>query len=82
LTKDLAKLFGLNATSGLVVTGVQEGSIAEQSGIKAGDMIEKAGGRAMNSVEDFEMAKTESAGADGLVLDVRSGYRRRFFVVL
>ena len=82
LSKDLAKQFGLKATSGLVVTGVQEGSVAEQSGIKAGDMIEKAGGRAMNSVEDFEKAKTELTGGDGLVLNVRSSSGRRFFVVL
>ena len=82
LTKDLAKQFGLKATSGLVVSGVQEGSVAEQSGIKAGDMIEKAGGRAMISVEDFEMAKTEFTGADGLVLNVRSANGRRYFVVL
>ena len=64
------------------MTGVQEGSIAEQSGIKAGDMIEKAGGKALNSVEDFEKAKTEFAGGDGLVLNVRSANGRRFFVVL
>ncbi|MEI8016703.1 MAG: Do family serine endopeptidase [Schlesneria sp.] len=82
LTNDLAKQFGLKATNGLVVTGVQEGSIAEQSGIKAGDMIEKAGGKALNSVEDFEKAKKEFAGGDGLVLNVRSANGRRFFVVM
>ena len=82
LTKDLAKQFGLKATSGVVVSGVQEGSVAEQSGIKAGDIIEKAGGLAMNSVEDFEKATTEFAGGDGLVLNVRSTNGRRFFVVL
>ena len=82
LTKDLAKQFGLKATTGLIVTGVQEGSIADQSGIKAGDMIEKAGGLVMNSVEDFEKAKTEFSGGDGLVLNVRSANGRRFFVVL
>jgi serine protease Do len=82
LTKDLAKQFGLKAAAGLVVTAVEDGSVAEQSGIKAGDMIEKAGGRSMNSIEDYEKAKTDFAGGDGLVLNVRSANGRRFFVVL
>ena len=82
LTKDLAKQFGLKATSGVVVTEVQEGSIADLSGIKAGDVIEKAGGTALNSVDDYEKAKSENTGSDGLVLTIRSSNGRRFFVVL
>lgn len=82
LTRDLAKQFGLKATTGLVVTEVEEGSAAAQSGIKPGDMIEKAGGQTMNSVEDYQKASTESAGGDGFVLNVRSSNGRRFFVIL
>ncbi len=82
LTKDLAKQFGLKATSGVVVTEVEQGSIAEQSGIKPGDLIEKAGGHVINSFEDYQKAKTDTAGADGFVLNVRSSNGRRFFVVL
>ena len=82
LTKDLARQFGLKATTGVVVTGVEEGSLADQSGIKAGDMIEKAGGLAISSVEDYEKAKTDFAGSDGFVLNIRSANGRRFYVVL
>lgn len=82
LTKDLAKQFGLKATQGVVVTDVQEGSVADLAGIKAGDMIEKAGGKTLNSVEDFEKADAENTGIDGLVLNLRSPNGRRYFVVL
>ena len=82
LTKDLARQFGLNGTSGVVVTGVEEGSAAEQAGIKAGDVIEKGGGQVVNSVEDFEKARTDFAGSDGFVLNIRSANGRRYFVVL
>ena len=64
------------------MTGVEEGSAAEQAGIKAGDVIEKGGGQVVNSVEDFEKARTDFAGSDGFVLNIRSANGRRYFVVL
>lgn len=82
LTKDLAKQFGLSATAGVIVTAVEEGSVAEQSGIKAGDLIEKVGGQLITSVEDYEKVKSSFTGSEGLVLHVRSANGRRFFVVL
>jgi serine protease Do len=82
LTKDLARQFNVKTASGVIVTAVQEGSVADQNEIRAGDIIEKAGGRALNSVEDYEKAKAEFAGGEGLVLHVRSANGRRFFTVL
>jgi serine protease Do len=82
LTKDLARQFGINATTGLVISGVQEGSPAQVSGLKAGDVIEKAGGQPVTSVEEYEKARDQFAKGDGLVLNVRSSDGRKFFVVL
>lgn len=82
LTPELSRQFGLRATTGLVVTGVKEGSIAEQSGIKPGDIIEKIGGRAINSVEEYDKLKEQLSGSDGIVLNVRAANGRRYFVVL
>jgi serine protease Do len=80
LTKDLARQYGIRASSGLVVVGVQEGSIADQSGIKPGDIIEKVSGHAVNSVEEYERAKEQHGVNDGLVLIVRNPNGRRFYV--
>lgn len=82
LTKDLARQFGTSSTSGVIVTGVEEGSIADQSGIKPGDQIEKVGGQQVMSVEDYERVKSSFAGSEGLVLNIRSTNGRRFYVVL
>lgn len=82
LTKELAKQFGFKTTTGVVVTGIQEGSSADRSDIKVGDIIEKAGGQTLNSVEDYDKAKSDPANANGLVLHVRSSNGERFFVVL
>ncbi len=82
LTKDLAKQLGTTATAGVVIAGVEERSVAALSGLKSGDIIEKVGGKAVATVEDYEKAKAQSSKADGLVLHVKSANGRKFFVVL
>ena len=82
LTKDLAKQFGIKGTTGLVVSGVEEGSPAQTAGLKAGDVIEKAGGQPVTTVEEFDKARDQFSKGDGLVLNLRSGDGRRYFVVL
>ena len=82
LTKDLAKQLGTAATSGLVIAGVEDGSAAAASGLKSGDVIEKAGGQVVATVEDYEKAKAQFSGGDGLVLHIRSTNGKKFFVVL
>ncbi len=82
LTKDLAKQLGTTATSGVVIANVEEGSSAAASGLKSGDVIEKAGGQPVATVEDYETAKGKFSGGDGLVLHIRSANGKKFFVVL
>lgn len=82
LTKDLAKQLGTTATSGVVIAGVDEDSAAAQAGLKSGDVIEKAGGQPVATVEEYEKAKAQFSGGDGLVLHIRSTNGKKFFVVL
>ena len=82
LTKDLAKQLGTMATSGVVISGVEDGSPAAASGLKSGDVIEKAGGQPVATVEEYEAAKAKFSGSDGLVLHIRSTNGKKFFVVL
>jgi serine protease Do len=82
LTKDLAKQLGTTASSGVVIAGVEDGSVAAGNGLKSGDVIEKAGGQSVTTVADYEKAKTQFSGGDGLVLHIRSTNGKKFFVVL
>lgn len=82
LTKDLAKQFGINATSGLIISGVEEDSPAQAAGLKGGEIIEKAGGQPVTTVAEYEKARDQFSKGDGLVLNVRSPDGKRFFVVL
>jgi len=82
LTHDLAKQFGIRGDSGLVITGVEEGSPAQTAGLKSGDVIEKAGGQAVSTVQEYDQARDQFSKGDGLVLNIRSSDGKRFFVIL
>lgn len=82
LTRDLAKQFGVTGESGLIVSVVEDGSPAQAAGLKVGDVIEKAGGQPVTSVEEYTRARDQFAKSDGLVLNVRNAEGKRFFVVL
>lgn len=82
LTKDLAKQFGTSGTTGLLITGVEEGSPAQIAGLKTGDVIERAGGQPVTTVEEYTKARDQFSKGDGLVLNVRSTNGRKFYVVL
>eukprot|EP00456_Euglypha_rotunda_P087409 TRINITY_DN88_c0_g1_i1.p1 TRINITY_DN88_c0_g1~~TRINITY_DN88_c0_g1_i1.p1 ORF type:complete len:498 (-),score=153.84 TRINITY_DN88_c0_g1_i1:3711-5204(-) len=82
LTKDLSKQFGITGTNGLVISGIEDGSPAQAAGLKAGDVIEKAGGQPVTTVEEYEKARDQFSKGDGLVLNVRSSDGRKFYVVV
>ena len=82
MTKDLAKQLGISGISGLVITGIEEGSAAQTAGLKVGDVIEKLAGQPVATTEEYEKFRDKSAKADGLVLNIRSSDGKRSFVVL
>lgn len=82
LTKDLARQLGTTVISGVVIAGVEDGSPAAAAGLKSGDVIEKTGGQTVATVEDYDKAKAQFSGGDGLVLNIRSSNGKKYFVVL
>ncbi len=53
LTPQLGDFFGVKGGNGVLVRSVEKGSRAEQAGIKAGDVIVKINGSAVNDCSDF-----------------------------
>lgn len=56
LTPELAAKMGIKETRGVVVTEVKPGSLAEESGIAAGDIVKEVDGVEIVTVADFEKA--------------------------
>jgi serine protease Do len=81
LTKDLAQQMGLPAITGLVVTGVQEGSPADEAGVRQGDVIERVGSTPVATLDDFQKAVSALSLKDGIVLHLRNAEGRRYVIV-
>jgi serine protease Do len=56
LTRDLAKQFEVELTEGVIVTEVESGSIAEQRGIKEGDIITEVDRKRVRTSREFKDA--------------------------
>jgi serine protease Do len=81
LTNDVAKQLGLKDNHGVVITSVEDGSAAENAGLKTGDVIMQVGRKTVKSVADFE-AEIKNASLDkGVLLLVRSTEGSRFVVL-
>lgn len=52
-TEDLASQFGVVYTRGVIVTGVDQGSIADDSGIQPGDIISEIDRKQVQAKEDY-----------------------------
>jgi serine protease Do len=61
ITPDLAKQLGLKKTEGIVVVGVEPGSVAQRAGLKAGDVILEVNRQKVTSENNYRgiMEKTK-----------------------
>jgi len=82
LSQDISSQLNLEAeVSGVVVAGVEPGSIAAEEGIKRGDLIEEINRQPVRSVSEFrKMANSLIPGETVLVLVNRGG--KRFFLTI
>jgi len=63
MTPELAEYFGLKEGSGLLVNSLSKGSPAEKAGLKVGDVIFKAGGKEVETIDELS----------GLIQDMKKG---------
>ena len=71
LTGELAKEYGYENESGVIVTAVQSGSPAAAAGIRPGTLIKQVDRRTVNSADEFRQAVDEAKGR-AVVLLVRT----------
>jgi serine protease Do len=74
LTPDIAEQLGLPAgTYGVVVDGVDQGSLAAETGLRRGDVIQEVNHKKVANMADFSRAVRQSEGGSLLLLVNRGG---------
>jgi serine protease Do len=82
ITPQIAQQLKLkDATEGVVITAVEDASLAAEAGIEPGDVISKVGGQAVKSADDYRRAVEKHPLAQGVRIQVsRDGVSRFVFL--
>jgi serine protease Do len=81
LTPEIAKNLGLEKDTGVVVTRVEPGSPAANSGLQTGDVIREVNRKPVKDVEDFVQKIEKAKGQDSLLLLLQRGKNNLFAAV-
>jgi serine protease Do len=81
LTPQIARELGLKKSGGVVVTGVEPGSPAEEAMIQAGDVIQAVNRKPVKDVDDFVKIVEKAKGGGSLLLLVQRGANSLFAAV-
>ena len=81
LTPQLRQQFGISDKTGVVVVDVEAGSIADQAGIQAGDVIKEANHRPVRDLRDFRIAMEKTGAGQPVLLLVKRG-KQAFYVTM
>ncbi len=81
LTSELAERLGVKAASGVVVTDVAQGSLADMAGLSNGMVITEVNRKPVKSVDEFRKAVNERTIAKGLLLLVQTSDGSRYVVL-
>lgn len=81
ITPQLRQQFGIKDKSGVVVVGVEQGSLADEGGIQQGDVIKEVNRKRVKNIADFREAMGGSQSGQPLLLLLKRG-KQTFFVSL
>lgn len=81
LTPQMAESLGVDKAEGVVVTAVEPGSAADESGIRRGDIIVEVDRKAVRSLEDYKKAVAGVRKGRGVLFLVRRGESTLFLAL-
>ncbi len=81
LTEDVANLFEIKSSGGVVITEVEKDSIAENSGLMRGDVIEELAGEKIKNAEVFKRVVKSLDLSKAVLVLVRKRDGTRFLTV-
>ncbi len=81
VTKELAEEYGLDITTGVLVTAVEQGSAAAERGIKAGDVITEVNRAPVSNLKQFRDAMKTVDAKKGAIINFVSNGTSRFTIL-
>ena len=81
LSEELAAQFGYSPEQGVLIAEVEQGSPAEQAGLKPGQLIEELNRQRVHNLKDLRKALEGAKGGDKVLLFVRSGEYSQYIVL-
>jgi serine protease Do len=81
LTKELAEQYGVGYVSGVIVTAVDQDSLADERGIKTGDVITEINRQRISSLRQFREAVKSADPKRGLMVYLVSEGASRFVIL-
>jgi serine protease Do len=81
LTPQMAENLGLEKADGVVVTGVEQGGVAEEAGIRRGDVIMEVDRKAIKTLDDYKKAVAAARKGRGVLFLVRRGESTLFLAL-
>jgi serine protease Do len=81
LTPQVRRQLGIGDTAGVVVVDVEAGSIADQAGIRPGDVIKEVNHQTVKDMRDFNLSMGKAVKGQPLLLLVKRG-KQVFYVTM
>lgn len=81
VTPEIARELGLKGAAGVVVTAVEPGSMAQQAGLRRGDVIVGVNKQAVNSIADFRAITKKISKKDSILLRIKRRGGKVFIVI-
>ena len=72
ITKELSEQYGLESSEGVLVTEVHSGSVADQKGLKPGDVITEIAGKPVANLKQFQQSMKGVDPVKGVIIIVTS----------
>ena len=81
MNRELANQFGIETGPGLIIVGIEKGSIAAEHGIKPGDVVTAVNQQPVSNVKQFHEALKKADVKKGVILNLLSGDVARFEIL-
>ncbi|HOS77583.1 MAG TPA: PDZ domain-containing protein, partial [Syntrophales bacterium] len=81
VTPEMARHLSLPDKTGVIVTEVEEGGLADEAGLKPQDILLKVNRTRISGLKDFQKAISDGEAGDALLILVRRG-KTSFFITL